>query len=52
MCLTLSFSDTHGIAKYAHTYTRRYTHTHREKKVERVQKTQGGHDVWTAVRKP
>jgi len=27
-CLTLSLADTLGIAKYAHTYIRRYTHTH------------------------
>jgi len=28
ICLTLSFADTHGVAKYARTYIQRYTHTH------------------------
>jgi len=32
-------AHTHGIAKYARTYVRRYTHTHSpKKKVERVKK--------------
>jgi len=38
-CLTLSFADTYGIAKYACTYMRRCTHTRTQKtKVERVGK--------------
>jgi len=34
VCLTLSLANTHGIAKYARTYIRRYTHTrtHKNKK--------------------
>ena len=41
VCLTLSLADTHGIAKYAHTYirdthTHARTHTH-TKKAERVE---------------
>ena len=33
--LTLSLADTHGIAKYARTYIRRYTHTRTHKEKER-----------------
>jgi len=32
VCLTLSLAVTHGIAKYARTYIRRYAHTHTHKK--------------------
>jgi len=31
VCLTLSLADTHGIAKYARTCIRRYTHTQKKK---------------------
>jgi len=31
ICLTLALADTHGIAKYARTYIRRYTHTRTHK---------------------
>jgi len=31
-CLTLSLADTHGIAKYARTYIRRYTYAHTKSK--------------------
>ena len=38
ICFTLSLADTHGIARYARTYIRRYTHnTHKTpKKVGKV----------------
>jgi len=32
ICLTLVLADTHVIAKYARTYSRRYTHTHKQNK--------------------
>ena len=40
--LTLSLADTHGIAKYAHTYIREtHTHAHTPKKIKvgRLEKT-------------
>ena len=36
--MTLSLADTHGIAKCARTYIRKYTHTHTHKKIEKVGK--------------
>jgi len=50
ICLTLSLADTHGIAKYARTYTQRYTHTYthtqkrqsRKSKNKRERKTKEG----------
>jgi len=44
VCLTLSLADTHEIAKYARTYTQRYTHTrtHKNKK----HKKKGGKKRW------
>ena len=40
VCLTLSSADTHGIAKYARTYTRdTHTHAHTQKKYEKTIKS-------------
>ena len=40
ICVTLSLANTHGIAKYARTFIRRYTHTHTNKqnKISSVEK--------------
>ena len=46
VCLTLSLADTHGIAKYARTYVRRYTHTrtHENKTHTKKEKTRRRND--------
>ena len=38
ICLTLSLADTHGIAKYARTHIRRYTHTHTQQTKKQQEK--------------
>jgi len=40
-CLTLSLADTHGIAKYARTYIRNYTHTRTQKTSGKSRKKKG-----------
>jgi len=53
ICLKLSLAVTHGIAKYARTYTRKHTHAHAQKKSTKSSKQEKGGKIgaWGQGRK-